>query len=196
VLNLFDESVLNSILLIDRPNTKIKLLERLLRASLAEFRKTNLAKAVDFSKRLKGVVDAYNDRSESAVMKSHVLDDLAERLAALFRELSAENGISMTLGVTYEERAFFDILKSISEKYDFAYPEESLTSLARAIKTIVDEKSSFTDWANRSDIRAELRVDLILLLDEHGFPPVPKDEIFAEIFEQAENFKLHADRLL
>jgi type I restriction enzyme R subunit len=37
--------------------------------------------------------------------------------------------------------------------------------------------------------KAELKVDLILVLAEHGYPSVPKDEVFKEIFEQAENFK-------
>ena len=32
-------------------------------------------------------------------------------------------------------------------------------------------------------------MDLILILAEHGYPPVPQDEVFKEIFEQAENFK-------
>jgi len=41
----------------------------------------------------------------------------------------------------------------------------------------------------REDIKAELKVDLILTLADNGYPPVPKDEIFKEIFEQAENFK-------
>jgi len=36
-------------------------------------------------------------------------------------------------------------------------------------------------------------VDLILVLAEHGYPPVPKDEVFKEIFEQAENFKKYRD---
>jgi len=31
-----------------------------------------------------------------------------------------------------------------------------------------------------------------LILDENGYPPVPKDEVFKEIFEQAENFKKYS----
>ena len=60
---------------------------------------------------------------------------------------------------------------------------------------MVDDKSKYTDWANRSDIKAELQMDLILILAENGYPPVPQDEVFKEIFEQAENFKKyeHAD---
>ena len=61
--------------------------------------------------------------------------------------------------------------------------------MAAAVKKMVDDKSKYTDWANRSDIKAELQMDLILILAEHGYPPVPQDEVFKEIFEQAENFK-------
>lgn len=34
-----------------------------------------------------------------------------------------------------------------------------------------------------------MKVGLILFLDEFGYPPVDKDEVFVEIFEPAENFK-------
>ena len=53
----------------------------------------------------------------------------------------------------------------------------------------MDDKSRYTDWSKKADIKAELKVDLILILDKLGYPPVPKDEVFQEIFEQAENFK-------
>ena len=191
-INLFDDKQFKAIQSISRPNTKFKLLEKLLRSALQEFRKTNLSKSVDFSKRLKEVVDTYNQRSELEVFQSHVLDELADRLSLLFQELRDEQKRSDELGVTYEERAFFDILKSISEKYSFDFPEDKLKQLSKRVKAVVDDKSRYTDWAKRADIKAELRVDLILLLDEFGYPPVPKDEIFREIFEQAENFKRYS----
>ena len=61
--------------------------------------------------------------------------------------------------------------------------------LSTEIKKIVDDKSKYTDWAKRDDIKAELKMDLILILAEYGYPPVTNDEVFKEIFEQAENFK-------
>ena len=93
------------------------------------------------------------------------------------------------MGITYEEKAFYDILKEIANKFGFEYPEEKLIPLSAAVKKMVDDKSRYTDWANRSDIKAELQMDLILILAEHGYPPVPQDDVFKEIFEQAENFK-------
>ena len=46
-----------------------------------------------------------------------------------------------------------------------------------------------TDWNIRDYIKVELKVDLVILLSKHGYPPITKDEVFKEIFEQAENFK-------
>jgi len=51
------------------------------------------------------------------------------------------------------------------------------------------DKAKYTYWSCRADIKAELKVDLIILLAEHGYPPVDRDEVYKEIFEQAENFK-------
>ena len=93
------------------------------------------------------------------------------------------------LGISYEEKAFYDILKSIAKQFGFEYPEEKLLKLAAEIKTIVADKSKYTDWSTRDDIKAELKMDLILILAEYGYPPVTNDEVFKEILEQAENFK-------
>lgn len=80
-------------------------------------------------------------------------------------------------------------LKALTVKYDFEYPEDKLLVLAKEVKKVVDDKARYTDWSRREDIRAELKADLIILLAEHDYPPVDRDEVYKEIFEQAENFK-------
>jgi type I restriction enzyme R subunit len=134
-------------------------------------------------------VNRYNDRSENAVFAQEVLDEVAKQMAELLKEVNKEKKSFKDLGITYEEKAFYDILKEIANKFGFEYPEDKLLVLAAAVKKMVDDKSKYTDWANRSDIKAELQMDLILILAEHGYPPVPQDDVFKEIFEQAENFK-------
>jgi type I restriction enzyme R subunit len=146
-------------------------------------------KGVDFTKRLNSLVEKYNDRSDNAVFAQEVLDEVAKQMAELLKEVNKEKKSFKDLGITYEEKAFYDILKEIAHKFGFEYPEDKLLTLAAAVKKMVDDKSKYTDWANRSDIKAELQMDLILILAEHGYPPVPQDEVFKEIFEQAENFK-------
>ena len=64
-----------------------------------------------------------------------------------------------------------------------------MIDLAKAVKNLVEGQSKFPDWNKRDDIKSALKVGLILLLDEYGYPPVERDEVYVEIFEQAENFK-------
>lgn len=61
--------------------------------------------------------------------------------------------------------------------------------LAKQVKDVVDDKAKYTDWSKQDDLKAELKVDLIILLAENDYPPVDRNEVYKEIFEQAENFK-------
>lgn len=187
--DIFSDEYLAKIDKIKLPNTKIKLLQKLLAKAIDEFKKTNRIQGVDFSKRLKKLVDLYNERKEFQAMQSDILDDVADQFANLFEELVRERNSFKDLGIDFEEKAFYDILKAIAEKYKFEYAHDKLLILSQEIKKIIDDKARYTDWSHREDIKAELKVDLILTLADNGYPPVPKDEIFKEIFEQAENFK-------
>ncbi|WP_429110166.1 type I restriction enzyme endonuclease domain-containing protein [Aeromonas veronii] len=60
---------------------------------------------------------------------------------------------------------------------------------AKEMKVTVDNNALYPDWSNRDDIKAKLKVDLILLLHKFGFPPVANDEVYKSVLEQAENFK-------
>ena len=188
-IDIFDEDYINKINKIKLPNTKIKLLQQLLAKALEEFKKVNKVKAVDFSKKFNALVEKYNERKENDVLVSSVLDDFTDEIIDLYYALQKEKESFVDLGIDFEEKAFYDILKSIAIKYDFSYPEDKLLALSKEVKIVVDDKSKYTDWNIREDIKAELKVDLIILLDKHGYPPITKDDVYKEIFEQAENFK-------
>jgi len=64
-----------------------------------------------------------------------------------------------------------------------------LIELARHVKELVDCQAKFPDSNRRDDIKSALKVGLILLLDEFVYPLVERDEVYKDIFEQAENFK-------
>jgi type I restriction enzyme R subunit len=190
--DIFSDKYMAMIDKIKLPNTKILLLQKLLKKAIEEFKKTNKIQGVDFSKKLKKLVDLYNERKEAA-FANDVLDDLADSLADLFKDLQKERNSFMDMGIDFEEKAFYDILKATAKKYKFEYPEEKLIHLSREIKIIVDDKARYNDWSHRDDIKAELKVGIILVLAENKYPPVTRDEVFKEIFEQAENFKKYAE---
>jgi type I restriction enzyme R subunit len=187
--NIFDDDYLEKIGKIKLPNTKIKLLQQLLKKAIDEFKKVNKTKGVDFSEKFTTLVNKYNEREETDTLRSEVMDDFADEIINLYNNLRKEKNAHVDIGISFEEKAFYDILLSLAHKYDFEYPEDKLIILARAVKQIVDDKAKYTDWNQRDDIKAELKADLIILLAEHGYPPVDRDEVYKEIFEQAENYK-------
>lgn len=187
--DIFDEDYLAKIDKIKMPNTKIKLLQQLLAKVISEMKKVNKVKGVDFTKKMQALVERYNQRDENDILRSEVYEEMAEQLTNLIWEVHKEFKSGDALGIDFEEKAFYDILKELCVKYDFRYPDDKLIELAKAVKDLVDGQAKFPDWNKRDDIKSALKVGLILLLDEFGYPPVERDEVYVEIFEQAENFK-------
>ncbi|MBD3374763.1 HsdR family type I site-specific deoxyribonuclease [candidate division KSB1 bacterium] len=188
-VDLFDDDYLAKIDKIKLPNTKIKLLQQLLARAIDEFKKINKSRGTEFSQQFKALVERYNQRKEADVLRGEIVDDFTEEIMEMIHALKKERDSFKDLGIDLEEKAFYDILKSLATKYDFTYPEDKLLILAKAVKVVVDDKVKYTDWNQREDIKAELKVDLILVLADHDYPPVDRDEVYQEIFEQAENFK-------
>ena len=191
-VDIFSDEYMDKINAIQLPNTKIKILQRLLSQAIDEFRKVNKIMGMEFADRLKRVVDEYNNRRRDEAYANEVLDDVAEQLAQLLEELKKEKNSFKAMGIDYEEKAFYDILKAVAKKYEFEYPDDKMIELSKRIKIIVDDKARYTDWSTREDIKANLQVDLILLLDEFDYPPVTLDDVYKEVLEQAENFKKYA----
>jgi len=138
---------------------------------------------------MKAIVDQYNNRVANDIMRSEVYEEMAEALTNMIWDVQKEFKAGEELGIDFEEKAFFDILKELCKMYDFTYPDDKLIDLSKAVKVIVDNQAKFPDWDKREDIKSTLKVELILILDKYGYPPVERDEVYVEIFEQAENFK-------
>lgn len=189
--DIFDADYLAKIEKIKLPNTKIKLLQQLLAKVIGEIRKVNKVKGIDFSKKMQALVDRYNNRDANDILRSEVYEEIASALTDLIWEVHKEFSAGDLLGIDFEEKAFYDILKELCIKYDFKYPDDRMIELAKAVKGLVESQSKFPDWNKRDDIKSALKVGLILLLDEFNYPPVERDEVYVEIFEQAENFKKH-----
>ena len=188
-IDIFDEDYLAKLEVIKQPNTKLELLQQLLAKAIGELKKTNKVKGVDFSKKMNALVEKYNDRDEQDVLRAEVIGDFSDEIIKLYNELRVEMASFGEMGIDFEEKAFYDILLSLAHKYDFTYPEDKLLELSKEVKKLIDDKARYTDWNKRDDIKAELQFDLMILLDEWGYPPVDSKEVYKEIFEQAENFK-------
>ena len=141
---------------------------------------------------LKRIVEKYNQRDGLAFVSGVVadfIDDLSEKLIQILRDLQSDKSSFEKMGITYEEKAFYDILVKVRDDRGFPYAEEKCLVLAKEIKELVDDKARYADWSTRDDIKNQLNMSLTVLLYRYGYPPEWDEEVFEKVMEQAENFK-------
>lgn len=185
------------------PCTKFELLAKLLARKIDEYSKVNKVQAKKFSEMLEAVVEAYNTRdkftfanevagqtidSVNAIVEERV-KSLTERLLEIFRGLNKDKEEFKALGITFEEKAFFDILVDIRDRNGFEYPDERCISLAKKIKDLVDGTAIYADFLNNNNLRNQMSSDIAYLIYKEGYPPVWSDDVFARVLEQVENYK-------
>ena len=195
-VDLFSEEYLARIRRIKLPNTKVKILAQLLKKKVNEFKKVNKIKAKTFEERLQAVLDNYNSRMTDADYVKSILDDVSEQLMELLQKLKEEQDSFNAMGIDYEEKAFYDILTAVAEKFQFEFPENENIELAKEIRAALRDKEKYADWANSAQIKALMQADIIIILAKHGYPPTPPEiyeKVYNDILEQAENFKKFSD---
>lgn len=114
---------------------------------------------------------------------------LTDKLVELFKDLKADSQKFKELGISFEEKAFFDVLVSVRGTHQFEYPEERCIELAKKIKLLVDDMTIYADFINNNNLKSKLSNDLMMLLYKSGYPPVWNQEVFQKIMEQVDNYK-------
>lgn len=195
---IFSEAYLKKIQGIPYKNTKFKMLLELLRKAIKKYSRTNKYKAEEFSKRMKDLVDKYNNRDGQILISNddiinEFIDSLSDEAKKILDDLQKDADEFKKMGITFEEKAFYDILKAIQQKYGFEYSDEKLVDLAKKVKAVVDDKAKYTDWSSKSNIKASLQSDVIRLLNRNGYPPITFEDVYAKVLAQVENFKRYEE---
>ena len=122
------------------------------------------------------------------------MNDLSDQLLQILKDLQEDQSSFEKMGISFEEKAFYDILVKVRNDHGFPYADEKCVILAKKIKELVDDKAKFADWATRDDIKNQLNMELTVLLYKNGYPPEWDEEVFEKVMEQAENFKRYQNR--
>ncbi len=194
-VDLFSDSFLLELQKVNLPITRFNALLKLLKKAISTYGKTNKVKSIEFDERLRKVVDAYNSRDKLVFTSEVVADfvnDLSDQIMQIMRDLKEDKESFEKMGITYEEKAFYDILVKVRDDHQFPYAEEKCIVLAKKIKELVDDKAQYADWSTRDDIKNQLNMDLTVLLYQNGYPPEWDEEVFDKVMEQAANFKRYA----
>jgi type I restriction enzyme, R subunit len=193
--DIFSDEFLKQLEQVKMPISKFNALLKLLKKAIAAYGRVNKIKAQEFDEMLRKVVDSYNNRDKlvfTSAVVSDFVDDLSDKLVDIFKKLKEDKTSFEKMGITFEEKAFYDILIKVRDDHKFKYDDDKCVTLAKEIKKLVDDKSQYADWSTKSDIQNELNMDLTVLLYNNGYPPDWDDEVFNKVMEQAENFKKYA----
>jgi type I restriction enzyme R subunit len=191
------------------PASKLEMLIKLLRKQITEYSKTNQVAAKKFQEMLEATIKDYHDRRKFLSEKEagaaqeetaeQIIQKATEQALGILNDMNADRESFRKLGLTFEEKAFYDILLHLRNHYHFVYGEdvvengitmnEKCKSLACKIREIIDAKSSFADWLNNQRVRDQLKQDIKICLVKNGYPPQYTPEVFREVMDQVENFK-------
>ena len=194
---------------IKMPASKLEMLIKMLRQQITEYSKTNQVAAKKFLEMLEAVIKEYHDRrkflseEEAGATQEDtaekIIQDAMKQALGILGDMKADRESFRKLGLTFEEKAFYDILLHLRDQYHFEYGEdvtvdgvvinEKCKSLACKIREIIDAKSTFADWLNNQIVRDQLKQDIKICLVKNGYPPLYTPEVFREVMDQVENFK-------
>lgn len=190
------------------PVTKLELLVKMLRKQIKEYGKVNQLASKTFQEMLEKTITKYNERrkqvsaEEAGEAQEQASEDIiknaTEQALMLLRRMNEDRESFRKIGLTFEEKAFYDILVALRDQYNFEYGIDKKVDgiivnckcklLAKKIKEIIDIKSSFADWLNNQNVRNQLKLDIKICLVKNGYPPQYSPEVFNKVMEQVEKF--------
>ena len=206
---IFSPEFVEQLDLIKLPATKLEVLIKMLRKSIKEYKDTNKIAAEKYEELLNKTLEEYHNRRaslsahEATTTQSEAVDSIirnaTQQALDILSKLGEDKDSFRKLGLTFEEKAFYDILMHLRDKYNFEFGEdkkvgsliinEKCKLLAQKIKELIDVQSSFTDWLNNDNVKADLNKKIFFCLHNNGYPPQHNDEVFDQVMEQVENFK-------
>lgn len=161
------------------PLVFVEIVKKLLERAIAEARKNNFFKSQEYSKRLRKILEAYNDRDATFAADATIVE-----LVNFAGEMVADEQEAESLGITGRERAFYDALvrdKSAQELLE----DETLKLIAIELRAIVEEYAK-TDWANKESTRAKMRTKIKECLKKYNYPPEYRKQAVDDVIKQAE----------
>ncbi len=194
---------------IKMPASKLEILIKMLRKQINEYKRTNQAAAKKYQDMLEDTIRIYHERrkhlteEEAGAAQEHTSEEIiknaTEQALKILKDMQADRESFRKMGLTFEEKSFYDILMMLRDKFNFEYGEdrevdgviinERCKSLAKKIKELIDTQSSFADWLNNSNVRSKLKLDIKICLVKNGYPPKYSPEVFNKVMEQVESFK-------
>ena len=176
--DLLNEENIAKLQAMPQKNIAANILMRVMKQKLQDVKKTNITVSKKFSERFELIVDRYHNRNDQNDV-FEVFEELIEFKKAL--EEAIDEG--KQLGLSYEEKAFFDVLGADPDIKKLM-EDEVLIKIAKDLVETV-KKYRTHDWARKQQAQARMRLQIKMILRKHGYPPNKEPQAVENVLEQA-----------
>lgn len=177
--SLFDSAFLEEIAQMKEKNIAIELLKKLLAERVALYQKTNLVQAQKFSEMLNMSLSNY---LKGLLTNEEVIKELLD----MAKSIAAAENAADELGLTKEEKAFYDALTRPQAVKDF-YTNDQLVEITRELTEAL-RKNRTIDWQKKETARAGMRRIVKRLLKKYKYPPEEEQNALDIVIKQCEQW--------
>ena len=175
--DLLNQENMLKIKLMPQKNIAANILMRAMKDKVEQVKKKNIIVSRAFSEKLQQIIDRYNHRHDEKDVYE-VLEALVKFKEELFKAI--ESGDAMDL--TYEEKAFFDVLTADPEVLSMM-DDDILIKIAKDLTKTVKENMC-PAWHERKQAQAKMRLKIKKLLKKYDYPPNKSDKAIEDVMEQ------------
>ena len=177
--SLFDTAFLDEISKMKEKNIAVELLKKLLAEKVALYQKTNIVQSEKFSDLL--------NRSLSNYLKGLLTnEEVIQELLQLARDIASADSAANEIGLTPEEKSFYDALTKPQAVHDF-YSNEELVAMTKELTDSL-RKNRTIDWQKKESARAGMRRMIKHLLKKYHYPPEEAANALETVIKQCEQW--------
>lgn len=177
--SLFDEAFLQEVKNMKERNLAVELLTKLLKERIRQQQKTNITQSDLFSDML--------SRSLSNYLKGLLTnEEVIQELLKMAQQMKHAEDEGNDLGLTSEEKAFYDAL-STPEGVRQAYSDEEFVALIKELTEVLHTNRTI-DWNRKESARAKMRVLVKRLLKKYKYPPEGAKKALETVMRQCDHW--------
>ena len=177
--SLFDAAFLDEIAKMKEKNIAVELLKRLLAERIRVYQESNLVQSQKFSEMLNMTLSNY--------IKGMITnEEVIEELLKMAQEIAKSESQANELGLSKEEKAFYDALTQPRAVQDF-YTNEQLVEMTKELTDTL-RKNRTIDWQKKESARAGMRKLIKRLLKKYKYPPEEEQNAMDIVLKQCEQW--------
>ena len=177
--SLFDPAFLDEISKMKEKNIAIEILRKLLQERVHVYERTNLVQAQKFS-------DLLNMALSNYLKGLLTSEEVIKQLQELAKDIAQNENVANELGLSNEEKAFYDALTRPQAVKDF-YTNDQLVAITKELTEAL-RKNRTIDWQKKESARAGMRSIVKRLLRKYKYPPEEAQNALDIVIAQCERW--------